>query len=260
MTGLQRLIKYFSIALAISIIVGLIVGVLQVFNFFSFSSEDSNKPLKLLNEYSPSEINSIEVSLKSIKLEISEGQKFEVKSNSKYINLKSEDGKLSIKEKNHLNLGKRYSLVITIPENTTFDSFKLSTASGSININNLYADKIDFDLGAGSFLANNLNVYRLAKIDGGAGKIEIKGGTINNLDFDIGVGEAIINSLLLGNNNIDCGVGRLELNLIGDDYNINIDSTGSSNINGKSSKKYGIGDSTIKIDGGIGNIEVETNK
>ena len=260
MTSLQRLIKYLAIALAISIIVGLISVALQVFSFFSFSSKESNRPLKLLNEYNSNEINSIDISLKSVKLEINEGQNFEVKSNSKYISLKLEDGKLIIKEKSHLSIGKNYSLIVTIPENTIFDSFKLDTGSGNIKINSLYVNNLDFDLGAGNFLTNNLNVYKLAKIDGGAGKIEIKGGAINNLDFDIGVGEAIINSLLLGNNNIDCGVGRLELNLIGDDYNISIDSTGTSNINGKNLKNYGIGDSIVKIDGGIGNIKIETNK
>ena len=88
-------------------------------------------------------------------------------------------------------------------------------------------------------------------------------GTIGYLDFNMGVGEVNITSKIIGVNEIDAGIGSLNLNLIGslDDYKIKIEKgLGSAIVNGNNISRdeiVGIGDNFIDIDGGVGEIKVK---
>ena len=76
----------------------------------------------------------------------------------------------------------------------------------------------------------------------------------------MGVGELDLSAKLSGNSDIDAGVGRLNLNLIGNDYKIKVDKgIGSASINGNDIKDdtyYGEGSNIIDIDGGVGSIDI----
>ena len=95
------------------------------------------------------------------------------------------------------------------------------------------------------------------------GNIIINNGSIYNLDMDLGIGKTTITSILTGENEIDTGVGKLELNLIGsqNDYTLDISKgIGSISLDGKDLKdeeKVGTGSSLVKIDGGVGSIEIK---
>ena len=139
----------------------------------------------------------------------------------------------------------------------------IDTGAGKINIENLKAENFSLDIGAGSVQINNLVVTKNCDIDGGAGNIIINNGSIYNLDMDLGVGKTTITSILTGENEIDTGVGKLELNLIGsqNDYTLDISKgIGSISLDGKDLKdeeKVGTGSSLVKIDGGVGSIEIK---
>lgn len=81
--------------------------------------------------------------------------------------------------------------------------------------------------------------------------------------MDLGIGKTTITSILTGENEIDTGIGKLELNLIGsqNDYTLDISKgIGSISLDGKDLKdeeKVGTGSSLVKIDGGVGSIEIK---
>ena len=82
----------------------------------------------------------------------------------------------------------------------------------------------------------------------------------------MGIGEVNINSLITGNSDVDAGIGILNLNLQGSiaDYRIITDKgVGNLKINGQNisgASTYGEGNNLIKIDEGIGNINIIVNE
>ena len=81
----------------------------------------------------------------------------------------------------------------------------------------------------------------------------------------MGIGKFELASNLTGRNDIDAGVGKLDLNLLDsiENYSIKADKgIGSITINRKEvsdSMQYGNGDTIIDIDGGVGSIEIKSN-
>ena len=100
----------------------------------------------------------------------------------------------------------------------------------------------------------------------GAGEINIDAISMNSLDLDMGVGELSLTSKLTGENKIDCGIGKINLSLIGslEDYEIFLDKgIGKATINGNkmnADNTYGTGSNKLDIDGGIGSIDIELIK
>ena len=63
----------------------------------------------------------------------------------------------------------------------------------------------------------------------------INSSKLKNLDLDIGAGKATIEAYLEGRNDIDCGVGALDINLLGnkEDYQIKVNKgIGSVTVDG----------------------------
>lgn len=134
---------------------------------------------------------------------------------------------------------------------------------GELNISDLQTKNLDFNVGAGNVTISNMLVENRADIDGGAGKVVIEDSNLNRLDLDVGVGEfEIKNSILLENTDIDAGIGKLQINLKGtiDDYEILTKrGLGSFTIQDnevEDNKIYGKGQNKIKIDAGVGKVEI----
>lgn len=176
------------------------------------------------------EIFSIDVEVAGCKLIIQKGKQFKIETNNKYVDYNVKNGKLKVEEKKHFINDSDYEVVISIPYD--LDELSIESGAGIVEINGIFVNDLDFDLGAGKTIINNLVVSKNGDIESGAGEVEINNSTITNLDLDMGVGRVYINSMLLGNNKIEAGIGELELNIIGD------------------------GDNSVKIAGGIGNIKV----
>lgn len=265
MNGIQRVIKYLAIAFAVCLIVSIFSSIIAVFEITGSVFVKEEKELKTKEVIKDASLSCLDVDLKATKLNIVTGDKLSVDTNNKYINVKESNNKLIIQEKNHVTFGsKNITLTITIPKNYYFDYINIDAGAGKIDIEELNARKLELDLGAGKVKINNLNVIREANIDGGAGKVDILSSNINNLDMDLGVGETIINSKLTGKNNLDCGVGRLELNLNGvlDNYSFEIEKgVGSIKLNKKelhNEQKLGTGANYIELNGGIGAVDITT--
>lgn len=271
MSTAQKIIKYLALALAFFLIVNIISGILMGLNELASAlglRKSNNNKTGYLEEITTDLVNSdiatLKIDIDYADLKIKRGETFKAESNNKDILCTQNNNQIIIKEENHNWMSNKESseLVIYIPEDMIFDAVKIETGAGEINIADLITKELSFEIGAGKVEIEKITVLDKAKIDGGAGKVEILSGEIHNLDLDMGVGELELTSKLTGNNDIDAGVGRLEINLTDglDNYHLKVSKgLGSITVDGKETedgKEYGNGESYIKVNGGIGAIEI----
>lgn len=256
----QRLIKKFGIFLAIFLIINIIVILLYAFsNFLNLNNHDDlsvNKPL-IVNK----DINNLEIDLKYSKLIIKESSTFKIETNNENIKSHENNHKLTLKdEKNYFFTNKDSELIIYMPSDLILSEVKIETGAGSIQIDFLKANNLEFDLGAGKGVIDNLIVLNSCDMETGAGSLEIKNGNINDLDIQHGVGKFSLTSNIK-NLKLDSGIGEVNLNILNkkDNYTINIDKgIGSFIIDGEkiSDNKIGTGNYNLDINGGIGSINL----
>ena len=264
MTTFQKIIKYlamaFAIFLSISIITGICSALLTVTYFFSGNASD-----EMTHEYDiTNTITSLSVNISAAELEIKTGDKFNVETNHKYLKCEEKDDVLKISETRKLfaSYPKGMKVILTIPEEIVFDYVDISTGAGSVTIDKLSSNILDIDIGAGELNAQRLDALYKSEIDGGAGSITINGGRLNNADIDVGVGELNLCSELLGKSSIDYGIGETNIELLGtdDDYKIELDKgIGEAMLDGRQMSDdsvYGAGKNHIEIDGGVGELNI----
>jgi len=267
MTNIQKIIKYVAMAFAIflvfSILSSIMFGIVSISNIFGNEEDANNMVLEDLNINNNTLVLDIEVS--GIDVIIKQGNEFKAETNNKYIKTRQNGNKLYITEKSHSWFSRRdgSDLVVYVPSDYIFDVVSIENGAGKIDIDFLSSKKIYFDLGAGKVTIDNLLVLNETEIDGGAGTIVIENGSLNNLDLDMGLGKLSLTSELIGESEIDAGVGEVNLNLIGNinKYKIKLDKgIGSAKFGSKQMESniyYGNGSNIIDIDGGIGSIKID---
>lgn len=259
----QRIIKYCAIAFAFfligSILSGVMFGINSVFNIFESRSNDLKEMFVIdIND----SVNILNVDVNKINLRIENSNDFRIEiSDSNRISYSDDGNKLVIDEKINL-FDDECELVIYIPGDKVFNKLDITTDIGSVNVDKINTDKLEMELGMGRVNIDSLNVYTSADIDSGVGEFIICEGSINNLELDMGVGDVSISSVVLGKSEINSGIGRLRLNLVGsiDDYKLEIDGgIGSIKVDDKSISEgvYGTGNNYIDIDGGVGDVEAK---
>lgn len=263
MTSGQKVIKYFAIALGVGIIISIVSGIFGFLGIVTYST--NNDYLQEMEEIASTtnDIRRLEIDIDASELIVEIGDKVGVSTNNKYVKVKERNNELKIEERKHSTIfgNNESQVILTIPANYIFDYVSLDTGVGVVNISNLATKELDLDLGMGEITLTNLTVYNKADVDGGAGKINISGNEINNLKLDIGMGETIIEGKILGNSEIECGTGRLELNLpdVKDNYTLYLSKgIGAIYVDDESVSNGVIGNgiNRINIDGGIGEIDV----
>jgi len=258
---MSKLIKYFAIALASLLIVNIFSFIIYLFvSIGNIFSDDIDEELR--ENIIEGEIDVLQIDINSSNISIKKSDSFKVETNNKNIKVEQVDNKLIIKEKNNNWFNtKKYLLDIYLP-NIVFDDVAIKNGAGKLQIEELITKEIDLDLGAGKVDINYLKIEEFAKIKGGVGEIIISSGIINNLDLEIGVGKLTLNSYLIGNNKIEAGIGQFDLNLYGkvEDYEITpnkgIGTFKIENQEIQNNKIYGNGFNKIKINGGIGSINI----
>ena len=263
MTKVQKIIKYFAISLAILLIVSILSTIVSIIsNIFDISYENDNKEYKIKEIVN--KIDVLDIELDNSKLTFKYDNNFKVEASNNNILVRERNNKLTIKEKSSWFDSNSEEVIIYLPSNYLFNEVSVENGAGNINIDELQTNKLDFELGAGSINVNNLNVINEASIDTGAGQVNVLNSVINNLELNIGVGKTIINGKLTGTNEIEAGIGELELNLNNsiNNYHFIINKgIGEIKINNESvNNDYDLnkGINRIEIDGGIGNIFVNT--
>lgn len=271
MTMLQKIIKYFALALAAFLIFSIISGILGGLYFFTgvlglqkHHSETIKNEMSAVS-FEESNINSLDIDVAFTNLIIKSGESLKIETNNENINYQQNDLNLQVKEKAHNWFFKnnKGDLIVYIPDGLEFEKVKINAGAGKIQIENINTKKLSLELGTGETTIEKLNVVDNCKIESGAGKVDIYSGKINNLNLDIGVGKFKLTSSIIGNSKINAGIGNLELNIQGnkEDYKIKADKgIGTIKIDGKNVEdnyEYGDGENEVKIEGGIGSISVD---
>lgn len=275
MTTAQKIIKYCAVAFAIFLIITIISIVssagyrlLNAIGIINFKENSLLENMVTISD-DAEEFVSLNLDIKSSNLQIKTGDKFEVKTNNSNIKYSNENGSIKIREDKLTNwfFGKIDigELIIYIPENMKqIDEVKINIGAGTVFIEQLNTKNLYLDLGAGNVTIDKLIVSEESKINGGAGNINVNSGEIANVDLDLGVGNTKIKSDIIGNSNINTGVGELNLYLTleSDNYKINVNK-GLGKITFNDDKILddtiiGNGENYIKISGGVGNINIET--
>lgn len=257
MTNKEKAIKIGAISLAIMLIISILSLILSIFNVFF--EENTYEEITFSKVYD--DIKSLEIDSLSSFITISTGTEFKVEATDN-IKVNYKDKTLEMEEEKSWLNNTNSKVVITIPENTILEKLDINTGAGKFIIDGIVVRDLDIDHGAGQLQINNSYTYK-ADIDGGVGEISIINTTLNNLDLDSGVGRVELKSIITGNSQVNCGVGEINITLLGneEDYSINLNKgIGSIKVNNeniKTSTIYGNGSNKLKIDGGIGSINID---
>lgn len=257
-----KVMKYLALALAISIIAGIISSIYYLGDGIvnMFEHEESSDNVYAL-EFEDG-INELDVNVNFSKLVIKNGEKFRVESNNKSVNVNNSNGVLKVVDGKRL---KNNNITIYIPNDFIFNKVKVDTGVSSVNIDRLSGYDVDLDLGVGSLTINSLTAIDKCDIDTGAGRASINDADINNLDLDIGAGQFIYNGIMRNRTIVDAGVGEVNINLKNkDSYVVYVEKgIGNITIDGVSASDgstYGNGNNRVDISGGIGSIKVNFDK
>ncbi len=272
MTTAQKVIKYIALGFAAFLIVTIISAILSggyaLLRAFGLIHVDKNivtEELKVISS-EVKEISTLKIDLSCTNLDVKIGDNFKVETNNSKITFTNDNGSVKIKEENRnwLNNNKKSNLIIYIPRDMiAIDETKIETGAGKINIEKLNTQSLYLELGAGDVYIKNLTVTKEAKIDGGLGRTELKSCEINNLKANLGMGDFVFNGKLTGKNEIDSGVGAIDIDLMDNkgNYKINVSKgLGNVTLDGQKlemDRVYGTGENYLDVDGGIGEIKIE---
>ncbi|MGM9937927.1 MAG: DUF4097 family beta strand repeat-containing protein, partial [Candidatus Ornithomonoglobus sp.] len=204
MTTVQKIIKYLAMAFAIFLSVSIITGICGVlFSVTYFFSENTSD--EMTEQTIDSNFSGISINISAAELDIKTGEKFGVETNHKYLECESKGDILKINEKRSLFVSHHggMKVILTVPKGMLFDYVDISAGAGSVTIDEILANSLSIELGAGELKAGRLDAIDNAEIDGGAGSVTISGGRLNNADIDMGIGELNLTSELGGKSSID---------------------------------------------------------
>ena len=270
MNGAKKTIKIAAICLGIFIIVNIFTACFYGLSFLTdldmdFKSEEKTKDFEEVYQ----NIQEIDIDAIASNITIESGNEFRVEANNvgQSFSSKVKNKTLKIEEKGNFLSKNNWKgeITITVPKGIVLEDLSIDTGAGKFKINDIQANKFDIDHGAGILEITN-SKFMKADIDGGAGEINITSSILNNLDMDAGIGKIQIESSITGNSEIDCGVGEVDITLLGskEDYTIRTEKgIGSININGESQSNqstYGSGINHLKLEGGVGSINISFEK
>ncbi len=229
MTEWQKFVKAFAVVLAVFLIIGIIGGIvsgLSVLGFvFSPKAHDATVGEEVLSEHPLSNVYELEVELANYALVIEEGDTLSVAYDDRNKRVTVEDNKLKITEKKKLFYGQEgYVVILTVPKDYFFTEVSITMGAGRLDIEHLSTNSLDLELGAGNVEISNLTAITSVDIEGGAGDLSITDSEITDLDLAMGVGALTLETDLIGNNQIDLGIGDSDIKLKGtaNDYRFDI--------------------------------------
>lgn len=156
-------------------------------------------------------------------------------------------------------------ITITVPEGFAAEEFTMDVKAGSVEAASINALQADLTVEAGRLYVDEITVRDKSEYDVGAGEMILKDAVLNNITMEVGVGNTVIEGKLTGDNDITCGVGKIELKLAGDenDYSYDI-SAGIGDVDIDGSSYHGIDQrinngtgNNLRLDCGVGNITVD---
>lgn len=260
MNTTKKIIKYAAIILALLIILSIIDFAFSFISYFAKMEELETK--NFYKEYNL--VKEMYIDSGTSKIIIKKGEIFSVKAENVFTSFESKlsGNVLKIKEKTTELWNQEYKGIITITVNENMlDNLEIDHGAGKLSVDGINAYEFELEHGAGKVELNNVE-FQKTSIDGGAGEIIIASSKLKDLDLDIGAGKTTIEAYIEGKSEINCGVGSLDITLLGnkEDYQIKISKgVGSIKVNNENQKNnqvFGNGRNTIELNGGVGSIDV----
>lgn len=266
----QKVIKYLAIAfglyLAINIIGWIVFGFTMLLGIdMGIAMLSSNNTELVQYGQAFSDVKELDIEIAFADFEVKIGDELKVEGQiHKDFKIEVENKTLKIEDVSKkwiFNSNDAAQLTLYVPEDLVFNKAEIEIGAGTTNIEKLKVADLDLNLGAGAVKIQNCEAEK-TDIECGAGKVEIENSSLKNLKLDAGVGEFSYNGYILGNSTIECGIGKLTLDLEGgeDLYSIETEhGIGEIKLNGnkiEDNKTQGSGENKIKIEGGIGEIQI----
>lgn len=267
MTAKQKFIKYIGILLAAFLIAAIALGVFSVLEALlgiEAKTDTENGYVNSIEITDEASVLQLDMAVADVK--IVKGESFVISTDNIDTEITKNGSVVKVSEKKRLGVFNTDRTVqISIPETLVFDSVSINAGAGEVYVALLNTKELNLNLGAGNIFMGSLNVSSRAFVNAAAGELTVKNAEINNLNMDLAMGDVSVKGLLSGKTDINCGVGDVDLRLIGNeaDYSFEVDKGISSvTLNGKElpdDAVYGEGINRIEIDGGAGSIEIKTD-
>lgn len=269
------------IVIAVVFLVIVVLGIFSaVFNPVTkgisvFSSKGSYQSTENeFYEYDADSVDSLDIDIEHGKITFEEGKSFSVRFNNMEkcnVKCKVENNTLIVSEERggwHLSFNHDPECIITVPEGFRAVKTDITVNAGQMIAKNLRSESADINIDAGSCDIDNLETSGKLVMCVGAGSIDIANSNLADSSFECGAGEIIVNGSIVGNFDVNCGMGSSTFNLEGDadDYTFDIEcGLGSVSLNGE---EYGGNtDMTVtgehsqyksEVDCGLGEIVINT--
>lgn len=279
MNSAQKVIKYLALALAALLVCGIFSGIVgtavivgRIAGGWQGSvSAPSTAEIVEWDDVEVEKIREIHIDIKAANLKVERGEKFAIRGEKDVIELRQSGAVIYIEEKDIAWMSDWWDrggeVTVILPKDMReLDAFYLQAGAGKVDVSDVAARRIDFDLGAGRVEMSRVTATEQAEIDGGAGLLIVRNSVMKNLDLDMGVGKVELGLELSGKNEINAGVGKLDLRLSGkeEDYRFEVSKgLGSITLNGSelgNDTVKGVGVTSVKIEGGVGAIEIKTGE
>ncbi len=248
------------------ILIGIILfSILGITGLFSSIELGLSEPINESNVFTQEEISEFEIDAFAADIDIQKGDTLRIDSTKNSFRVYNRNGKITLEERKGIfSREQNRHVTIYLPENFTFNKVDIDTGASDITAEILKTEYLELDIGAGTVTFDELNVTKKTEIDCGAGIFTIRNGSLSNLDFSLGVGSADVTATLLSKADIESGVGELRLNLLGgkSPYTIDIEKgLGIFTVDSKivTESIIGNGENKIKIEGGVGSININFN-
>lgn len=128
------------------------------------------------------------------------------------------------------------TITITIPRGFSADTCRIRVGAGEVSVEAIDAREGEFAVDAGVLRIRELTITDKSSYEVGTGEMIISNLTANETRVKCGIGYIKFNGILNGFNDIECGIGRVDLNLEGsrEDYSYDVSAAiGSVRIDGR---------------------------
>lgn len=160
-------------------------------------------------------------------------------------------------------------ITIAIPRDYQCNEFCLELGAGSADMRNaeICSNKISIEAGAASVKAGELRAQESIEVEVGAGEADFAGVWTRNANLVCGVGQLRLSGKVEGDIDVECGLGKCDLNLEGreTDYNYDV-SCGIGRVSVNGNRIGGIGGShtqnsmqaigRMNVSCGLGNVAI----
>lgn len=210
-----------------------------------------------------SDIHSVRIEIHAADFVIEPAEEFSVESNLKALSVSEKDGVLTVRDKTKASVSSTDAMLkLRMPDNVVLEAVDITTGAAKLTADSLSAKKVKLQLGAGAARFGCLNAQSSIDIRGGAGEITVQSGTLQDLSLALCVGELNMTAALLGESDLEFGIGESHLTLLGKkrDYRLEAEKgLGTITVNGSpigADGSSGNGPHHVEIEGGIGAIHI----